>query len=174
LPSPVGHALAGLAVHLASARDRWEAWDVATASVIVGAALAPDLDLVLKLVDGENHHQGGTHSLFAACVAAAIVYVAARVRGMERSGRLAILAGLGWLTHLVLDYLGRDTHPPIGLPLLWPFAEGYFKCPRPVFLDIGRTLDVTTVVHDLVAVAWELIVLSPIPALIYRRRLRDS
>ena len=172
MPSPVGHALAGLAIHLAAARDRWAAWDVAAAGITVGAALAPDLDLVLKLVDGRNHHQGGSHSLIAAAAAAAAVWMVAASRRWDRPARLGALAGLGWLSHLLLDYLGKDTHPPIGLPLLWPFVEGYFKFPWPVFLDVGRTLDLTTLVHDVVAVAWELIVLSPIPALIYRRRLR--
>ena len=128
----------------------------------VGAAVAPDLDLLLRFVDGRNHHQGGSHSIPAALIAGALVALVARASGSRRALSLGAAAAAGWGSHLLLDYFGRDTHPPIGLPLLWPFAEGYFKCPWPLFMDIGRTLSWQTVRHDALAVAWESIVMLPI------------
>jgi membrane-bound metal-dependent hydrolase YbcI (DUF457 family) len=162
VPSPVGHALAGLTVHLLTARDRTETASVRHAAVAVAAAVAPDLDLLLRFVDGQNHHQGPSHSIGCALLAAGGVALVARTAGWPRALGLGLAAGAGWGSHLLLDYFGRDTNPPIGIPLLWPFSEGYFNSPLTLFLDIGRTLDWHTVRHDALAVTWETLFMLPI------------
>jgi membrane-bound metal-dependent hydrolase YbcI (DUF457 family) len=141
--------------------------------VAVGAATAPDLDLLLKLFDGRNHHQGPTHSLVAVLAAVLVAAVVASVSRAGRPRRWALLVGLAWASHLLLDFLARDTSPPIGIPVLWP-ARLYFHFPAPIFLDIGRTLDWATVRHDAVAMAWEVAILLPILALTYRWRSRRA
>jgi membrane-bound metal-dependent hydrolase YbcI (DUF457 family) len=158
----VGHGLAGLTVHLLTARDRTDVTSVPHAAVSVAAALAPDLDLFLRWVDGRNHHQGASHSVGAAVIAAASVALVARLANWPRAIGLGLAAGAGWGSHLLLDYFGRDTHPPIGIPLLWPFSGTYFKSPLTLFLDIGRTLDWHTVRHDALAVTWETVFILPI------------
>ena len=174
MPSPLGHALAGLTVHLLTARDRADVLRGARAFTIVAAALAPDLDLLLKYVDGQNHHQGASHSLGAALLAGLVVSLVGAWRRDERPVWMGLLAMMGWGSHVLLDYLGRDTHPPIGLLALWPVADGYYKFPWPVFLDIGRSFEWTAILHNSIAVAWELVILLPIPALLLRRRLRAA
>jgi membrane-bound metal-dependent hydrolase YbcI (DUF457 family) len=167
MPSPVGHAMAGLIVHLATARGPRERLDRARALVAVAAATAPDLDLLLQLADGRNHHQGASHSLLAAVVAGAVVAGACAWRRVPQPSRWGLLAASAWGSHLLLDYLGRDTSPPIGIPLLWPAAL-YFHCPWSVFLDVGRRLSWETVRHNAVALVREVAVLLPILALTYR------
>ena len=152
MPSPIGHALAGLTVHVLSARDNSERRSLRRALLMTVAATAADLDLLFRFVDGRNHHQAETHSIGAAL--------------------LAVVAGCAGLTHLLLDYLGLDTHPPIGIMALWPFQPGYFKAPWIIFLDIGRTLEWATVRHDALAVAWEMLVLGPLLLASWRRRGR--
>ena len=162
MPSPIAHGLVGLTVHVLASRDRSELRDRWRLGVTVGAALLPDLDLAFRLVDGRNHHNGELHSLgFAllAAVAAAVVFSLLRWR---RPLALALTVGLAWCSHLLLDFLNVDTNPPIGLLALWPFSHAYFKSPVPIFMDIGRTLDWTTVRHDAAAVAWECAVLVPL------------
>jgi inner membrane protein len=83
-----------------------------------------------------------------------------------------VAVGLGWLSHVVLDYLSRDTSPPIGLLALWPICASYFKTPWPVFLDVGRSLDLATALHDLKAALWEAVLLGPALVLAARRVLR--
>jgi membrane-bound metal-dependent hydrolase YbcI (DUF457 family) len=158
----VGHGLAGLTVHLLTARDRTDLTSVPHAAVSVVAALAPDLDLFLRWVDGRNHHQGASHSVGAAVIVAASVALVARLAKWPRAIGLGLAAGAGWGSHLLLDYFGRDTHPPIGIPLLWPLSGTYFKSPLTLFLDIGRTLDWHTVRHDALAVTWETVFILPI------------
>jgi membrane-bound metal-dependent hydrolase YbcI (DUF457 family) len=172
MPTPLGHAGAGLIVHVLAARDRAELASPARAALIVGAAVAPDLDLLLRWFDGRNHHQAESHSLGCALLAGlagALIAFGARWIG---PGRTALATSAAWMSHVVLDYFGKDTNPPIGLPALWPFGLTYYKFPHPVFMEIGRTLDVPTLLHDVVAAAWELAILSPLLFLAWRARAR--
>jgi len=162
MPSPVGHALGGLTAHFLIARGGDERASRPRVAVTVAASVAPDLDLLLRFVDGRNHHQGASHSVAAALVAAGAAALLARALGWARPMVFALAGGAGWASHLLLDYLSVDTSPPIGIPLLWPLAERYFKVPWPFFLDIGRTLDWHTVRHDALAVTWEVVLILPI------------
>ena len=128
----------------------------------VGAALAPDVDLLFRFADGRNHHNYETHSVGCAIAAGLLALAAAKLQGWTRPGRLAIAAGFGWLSHVLLDYLNRDTTPPIGIMALWPFDGGFYKFPHPLFLDIGRTLTWATAGHDALAAVWEVVVLTPL------------
>ena len=139
---------------------------------MVGAALAPDVDLLFRFVDGRNHHNGETHSLGFALLAGMAAAIAFPRLRFARPYALACATSLGWASHTLLDYVNRDTSPPIGLMALWPWTDAYYKFPWPLFMDIGRTLDGTTLRHNLVAVAWEALVLVPLvgAALLYRSR----
>jgi membrane-bound metal-dependent hydrolase YbcI (DUF457 family) len=170
VPSPVGHALFGLALHSLTARDPREAGSLARAGLIVGAALVPDLDLLFRFVDGRNHHQAESHSVGCAAIAFMLAWGWARVRGAPHAARWGVAAFVGWLSHVALDYFGRDTHPPIGLMALWPLSSGHFKFPWPPFMDIGRTLDWQTVRHNAIAVLWEIALLAPLAGACWRWR----
>lgn len=170
MPSPVAHTLVALSLHVLTARDEQEAASFKRAAVFVAAALAPDLDLLLRFVDGRNHHQAESHSVGCALIAGLLAWALARAWGVARAARWGAAAALAWTSHIALDYLGRDTHPPIGLMAWWPLSSGHFKFPWPLFMDIGRTLDLTTVRHNAVAVTWEVVVLAPLLLLSWRFR----
>ncbi len=172
MPSPLGHALAGLTVHVLSARDAAERKSLGRAALLAAAATAPDLDLMFRFVDGRNHHQAETHSVGAAALFALSVWAIQLLRHRPRPAALGLWAGVSWLTHLVLDYLGLDTHPPIGIMALWPLDSGYYKAPWTLFMDIGRTLEWATVRHDALAVAWEIVLLGPLLVASWRLRAR--
>ena len=172
MPSPVGHALAGLGVHILSCRKREDVVDAERMTLTVGAALAPDVDLLFRFVDGTNHHNHETHSLgfalLAALASALVLALLRRPRPIPRSAAV----GVAWASHVLLDYLNRDTHPPIGIMALWPASDRYFKFPWALFLDIGRTLEWQTLFHNLLAAAWEAIVLTPLLWLAWKWRRR--
>jgi len=153
-----------------TARDPEEAADLRRAAVFVGAAVAPDLDLLLRFVDGRNHHQAESHSIGCALIAGLLAWGLALVWRVARPVRWGAAAAIGWTSHIVLDYLGKDTHPPIGLMALWPLSSGHFKFPWPLFMDIGRTLDGNTMRHNVVAVGWEVVALTPLLVLAWRLR----
>jgi membrane-bound metal-dependent hydrolase YbcI (DUF457 family) len=170
VPSPVAHTLVALSLHALTARDAKEAASLPRAAVFVGTALAPDLDLLLRFVDGRNHHQAESHSIGCALIAALLAWGLALLWRRPEPARWAMAAGLGWLSHVGLDYFGRDTHPPIGLMALWPLSSGHFKFPWPLFMDIGRTLDWKTLRHNALAVTWEVVALAPLVVLSWRLR----
>ena len=172
MPSPVGHGLAALALSALAARDSDELLASRLAGVAVVCALAPDADLLFRFVDGRSHHQMQTHGIGCAALAGLFVWGWARWKRWPRPGRYGLLAAAAWLSHILLDYLGRDTAPPIGLMALWPLSSGFYKFPWPLFLDIGRTLTWATVGHNLLAVAWETLLLLPLTWLSVRHRVR--
>jgi len=174
MPSPVGHALAGLSVHLATARDERDWRSAGRLGLLVGAALAPDLDLLLNVATGRNYHQAQSHSIGFAALAGLVVWSLARLTGAASARRLGALVALAWLTHVALDYLSVDTSPPIGLMAAWPLAAGWYKCPWPVFLDIGRNLDWSTMRHNALAVALEATLLLPPTLWYWSRRPRGT
>jgi membrane-bound metal-dependent hydrolase YbcI (DUF457 family) len=169
MPSPLGHALAGLTVHVLTASDSREAASRPRAALIVGAALSPDLDLLGRFLDGQNHHQHELHSLGFALMAGILAMPIARAWGL-RAFPTGLAVFLGWSSHVLLDYLAVDTSPPIGLMALWPWSSGYYHFPHPLFLDIGRTLELGTVVHDVWAVLREILILTPVLVLAWRAR----
>jgi membrane-bound metal-dependent hydrolase YbcI (DUF457 family) len=172
VPSPIAHGLVGLTVHVLGARERDELFDPWRAGVTVGAALVPDVDLLFRFVDGRNHHGTELHSIGFALLAAVAGAALFRLLRWRKPLSVALAVGLAWASHVLLDYLNVDTHPPIGIMALWPFSDGYYKSPIPIFLDIGRTLDWTAVQHNSLAVAWECVVLIPLFLLAWRHRAR--
>jgi len=173
VPSPVGHALGGLIVHAAGAHRR-DLQDWPRIALVAVAACAPDLDLLLRYAFGGQPHRAQSHSLGLA-VAAGVLAVAFLALGRwPRPFGLGLLVGLGWASHVCLDLFGGDTHPPFGLMALWPWSSDYFKAPVVLFLDIGRTLELSTVWQNAVAAAWEVVLLLPILLAVTRLRRRKS
>jgi inner membrane protein len=139
------------------------------AAVLAFCAAAPDLDLILRVFDGANHHRGASHSL-AAAIIAGLCGEALRRRGAALPSGWAI--SWAWATHVLMDYLGVDTSPPFGEMALWPFSNGYFISPVSVFYDIPRSFSAAAIRHNAIAVAFELLVMVPIVALGWRIRSR--
>jgi membrane-bound metal-dependent hydrolase YbcI (DUF457 family) len=162
MPSPVGHAIAGLTVHALASRGRTDLRDLRLAAVLAAAACAPDLDLALRFVGGRIRHQAESHSIGVALLAGLAALLLARLLRWERPLRLGVAVSAAWASHVALDFLGRDTNPPIGVMALWPFSSSYFKSPWPIFLDIGRTLEWSTVWWNALAAAWEVVLLLPL------------
>jgi membrane-bound metal-dependent hydrolase YbcI (DUF457 family) len=173
VPSPLGHALAGLTAHALSADGPSELRSARRMMLVVGAALAPDVDLLFRFVDGRNHHNQETHSVGMALAAAILGAAFARILGWTRPARLGLAVGLGWASHVLLDYLNLDTNPPIGIQAFWPLTDGYYKFAWPIFLDIGRTLEWETVRKNALAAAWEAAVLAPLAWACWRARARS-
>lgn len=163
MPTPLGHALAGLAVGGVSGRGGMKASHLA---VLVFCATAPDLDLALRFVDGVSQHRGPSHS-FAAAALVGIAGAILRRLGLDLPSAWAMAAA--WGSHVVLDYLGLDTSPPTGEMALWPFSHEFFASPVPVFYDVWRSFSLAAIRHNMLAVLIELLILVPVALLCWRR-----
>jgi len=176
MPSPIGHALAGIAagwlVDPPGARDARGA--LRRAAVFALAATAPDLDLLV------GAHSGPTHGLGAAAIVGVLVWIWGRGRGRSggwggsRTAPVALAAA--YASHTLLDWLGSDTSAPIGIMALWPFSRDYYESRLHVFMAISRRYwlpDFWT--YNLRALARELVILVPlVAAVLLIRRWRPA
>jgi inner membrane protein len=135
VPSPLGHMMGGVAagwLFAGRSRRRWTprigaaSWSATWSFAVAGTA--PDLDLLAGV------HSMYTHSIGAVAIAAALVL--ALTRGRERAMAAGVAAAVA--SHVVLDWLGSDTSPPIGVMALWPFSREYFQSPFYVFAAVSR------------------------------------
>lgn len=156
VPSPVGHLLGGAIVGFALAPS------AVLLCAIAGAA--PDVDFLW------GRHNQETHSLFAAAVAGLVVYA------WKRNARLAVAVTLSWVSHVLFDWLGSDTTPPLGVMALWPVSSEYYFSNAFFFEAISRRYWLDNFIsHNLWAVTKEILILGPaLGAVLIWRRGRGS
>jgi membrane-bound metal-dependent hydrolase YbcI (DUF457 family) len=137
------------------------------AIVLAALGAAADLDLLI------HAHRTYTHSIGAVIT---IAVIAAAVTPASESRLLTGLAcGAAYASHLLLDWLGTDGSPPIGIMLWWPFSSTYHESPLHWFPSTERrfwlpqfwTLNLATVVR-------EVEILLPVAAAIYWLRRRKG
>ena len=90
--------------------------------------------------------------------------------------RVALLCGLSYGSHLLLDWLAADNYPPRGIQLLWPFSSRWFISDLDLFRQTARQEFLTAPIirQNVIAVAQEIGILLPLLALIYWARLRQQ
>lgn len=173
MPTPLGHALAGLTLGPLLAWRRpfiSPGWDLL---LFAGLSQLPDLDFLPGLLVGrlDAFHHGPSHSLGAACLAGCLAWLYGRQRG--DAWRWGLLAFVLVLAHALVDALGRDYRPPYGVPLAWPLDGRYLIAEWAFFLDVRRgPLGWDVMWHNLKAMGLELAVLGPPAALVLWLRTR--
>jgi membrane-bound metal-dependent hydrolase YbcI (DUF457 family) len=162
MPSPVGHTLAGLAAaFFTSSLARFPSLSPRVVAASVAVAVAPDLDLLVR-----GTHRTYTHSIGASVVVAAVSWLMLRRRSPNALAASAAITA-AHASHLLVDWLSKDTASPSGLTILWPFSSTYFISGVDLFGEISRRywlLD-EFVLGNLKAAAWELFLLVPIALL---------
>jgi len=173
VPTPVGHALGGLAAYLAAPPGKRAHKDWTLLCATLFAALLPDLDLAIGPFAGRSYHHYFTHSLGFTVLFADIVYWAMRGMGRASPGRDALVMGSAYFSHILLDMLTKDTTVPFGVQLFWPFADAFVISPVSVFSDVWRgSLTVTFGLHNWLAMGREILVLMPAVGLLWWLRRR--
>jgi inner membrane protein len=131
--------------------------------------MAADLDLLV------GAHSGPTHGLGAAMIAGIGLWTVGWGVGRTISWREACAAAVAYASHTLLDWLGTDSSPPIGIMALWPFSRDYFESSWHVFRAISRRYWLPEFwTFNLSALGRELVILVPIAlvVLLTRRRPR--
>jgi membrane-bound metal-dependent hydrolase YbcI (DUF457 family) len=180
MPSPIGHALAGIAVAwtadlLPGGRTSrcpvvsdtiWRRAGGGLTLVCAGLAAAPDLDLAF------TQHRGVTHSLFAAAVVGLVAAVAAAY-ARRPVVRIALMCAAAYGSHLLLDWLGVDRYPPRGIQLLWPMQEWYISG-LDLFRQTARERIFThgPMLTNIRAVSQEIAMLGPILVALWSVRVK--
>ena len=172
MPSPIGHVIAGAAAGWLVAgsprapRVAGTLWREAALFGALGAL--PDVDLIV------GAHSGPTHSIGAAALVGMTAFVVARHLGARHAGRLALACAAAYVSHVLLDWLGSDSSPPIGVMALWPFSRAYYESDLHIFMAISRRYyqGWRFVTQNVLAVCLELLILAPVLALVWRFRGR--
>lgn len=141
MPSPIGHTLASwVLASIAERKIRPRDGAVFWLAALMAGNL-PDLDLLPAVVLGFNavstSHQGITHSIGFAAAAGAAFGFFFRKRGIPLSLGWPLFSALVF-AHVLLDSLGDDTFPPIGVMLLWPFSSERFLSPVSLFPGVKK------------------------------------
>jgi membrane-bound metal-dependent hydrolase YbcI (DUF457 family) len=181
MPSPIGHALAGVAVawavdllpgdrtwRTASDRDPWyQRAGGGLTLLCAGLAAAPDLDLAFA------EHRTMTHSL-SAVVIVGLVAVAVAARGRRSVVRVALMCMAAYGSHLLLDWLGTDNYPPRGIQLLWPFSRDWYISDLDVFRQTARLRIFTRgpILTNVRALVQELAILGPVVVALWLVRVK--
>jgi inner membrane protein len=168
MPSPIGHALAGLAAGWAVGPRRAEVWQPA---LFAAAGMAADVDLLF------GAHSGPTHGLGAAVIVGIVTIAAASALGwrVHLALHLGVAVMAAYATHTLLDWLGSDSSPPIGIMALWPFSRDYYESSVHLFGAISRRYWLPHFwSHNLRALAWEIAILVPIAAVAWVSRGRTA
>jgi len=186
MPTPIGHALAGVAAAWAAdlvpgdrawrTASRFASWyERAGNGLTLGCAclaVAPDIDLVLLPFNSEGHRTV-THSvgavLFVGLFAAAMA-----VRARRPVARVALMCAVAYATHLLIDWLGADNFPPRGLQLLWPFSHAWYISDWDAFRQTARRQITSGAIIrlNLLAIAQEIAILLPIVVALWSVRVK--
>jgi membrane-bound metal-dependent hydrolase YbcI (DUF457 family) len=187
MPSPVGHALAGVAAAWLSGgrlsrgahgtlfrpfsrRTPTPSFDVTRPAMEIAlfgaAAIAPDLDLLF------GAHSAYTHSIGVVLIVFALTIAVAGVP----QWRIALGVAAAWASHILLDWFGTDTSPPIGVMALWPFDSGYYQSSLSIFDAVSRRywLPDQFIYGNLRAAIKEIVILAPIFGGTYLLRRRSG
>jgi inner membrane protein len=178
MPTPIGHVLGGVAAgwlvagrstaaaREGQARSSWWAHAREPHAALFGAmGAAPDIDLLF-----------GTHSTYTHSVCAvAGTAVAALLWTRGRHPRLAVACAAAVASHVLLDWLGSDTTPPLGVMALWPFTREFYQSPFFLFMAISRRWWLPGFyTQNGIAALRELVILAPAVALIGAVRARPG
>jgi membrane-bound metal-dependent hydrolase YbcI (DUF457 family) len=122
-------------------------------------------------------HHYFSHSIPCAFLVAFLFFLLFLFFRVPQPSKTAVLPGLAYGTHLLLDYFTEDGSRPFGIPLLWPFSHHHFLSPLQIFHSTHRGSW-----HDLFgpqnvkAVLLEVAILTPFLLLFLcrARRLKNS
>lgn len=138
---------------VAGVRRRWHAAP-ADVRLFAWLGMAADLDFFV------GRHSRETHSV------GAMVLVGIGLAIVTRRPRLVTSGALAYASHILLDWLGSDTTPPLGVMALWPLTADFYQSSWFLFDAISRRVWLwSTWVHNAEAVAREILILGPVVVL---------
>ena len=173
MPSPVGHTLAGVSLHLFTRRAAEP--QLLRAFGLITVANLPDVDFIAGYLVGQPSvfHWGPTHSFAAAILFAAATGLIA-TRWQHKFKHVFWLVLAAYLSHIVLDVLtGRAEVSSVGLQLFWPFSSAHYLANVPVFLMAPHSINYAGPLRTLFSremlpiIGRELVILLPLATVIW-------
>jgi len=130
MATPIGHLLAGAAIGTLMSQG-----SSLRRAIFVGglAAVAADFDFIPGILIGDPgyFHHAQSHSVTFAVLAGVLAALIAR----KSRFHWASLVGLGYASHLILDFLTFDDSVPYGIPIFWPLSNDRLNSSVTLFLN---------------------------------------
>ena len=175
MPTPIGHALAGLAIGWsAESLQKLPTASRGRPSLVMicgGLAILPDADLIYLPI-----HRTLTHSVIAAVIAGLVCgYMLRRVPRVS-CWQIAGICALAYGSHIGLDWLGGDTKLPAGVQLLSPVTDQWFISSWNVFLPthLGGFFTPPVILANVTAMVREVLILGPFALVAWTVRCRTQ
>lgn len=142
MPSPVGHALAGIAAGYLLGGGAVDTPTTRSSPCLIGwkhpfhkrfvvfglLGILPDIDFLF-----------GVHSTYTHSVGAIVVVgLVSGLGGRHLGSRRYLAAGAAYGSHVLLDWLGSDTVAPLGVMALWPLSSDFYLSDRHWFMAVCR------------------------------------
>ena len=106
-------------------------WLVMSAALVMNWLFgSPRIPGILIGNPGRFHH-AQSHSVTFAVLAGVLAALIAK----KSRFHWALLVGLGYASHIILDFLTFDDSVPQGIPIFWPFVSDVFASPVTLFLN---------------------------------------
>ena len=187
MPSPIGHALAGVAIAIAGDRRAagfglWRFLTLPLTLWSVAIATLPDADLLIP-----GFHRRATHSIGATMLVTIIAIAVTRwvtgsrqssvtsrqssvgsrqslVGSRQSAAVIVLVCAAAHASHLLLDWLGADWFAPPGIQALWPFTSDWYISGWDVFARVERRSPFSppTLISNLRAVGQEVAMVGPL------------
>jgi membrane-bound metal-dependent hydrolase YbcI (DUF457 family) len=184
MPTPIGHALAGVltswvvdlirpsrpadSIPAGRTGSMRAGWRLALTCAVLAAL--PDIDLLFK------GHRTITHSIGAVMIVGAAAAVLA-ARAGRPVGRITLMCASAYASHAFLDWLAVDWTMPRGVQALWPFDRHWYISGWDLFGPTERrhVFTAAAIRRNASAVARELVMLAPLLVIAWSvRRRRQS
>ena len=170
MPSPVGHALGGLACGWMVRGSGFGRTETGRREALAFGALGvlADIDLLFGI------HSGPTHGIGAAVLIGSLASFGLHAPEARNRLVLALACIAAYASHTLLDWVGTDTSAPIGIMALWPFTTAYYESNLHIFEAVSRRFSQPDLFwsQNLRALIRELLILLPLAAAIAMLRRR--
>jgi membrane-bound metal-dependent hydrolase YbcI (DUF457 family) len=181
MPSPIAHALAGVAAawtaDLIPGDRAWRtsapsaswyqrAGDGLTATC-AALGMAADLDLV------RGGHREFTHSI-GAVFFVALFAAAMAVKSRRPIARVTAMCAAAYATHILLDWLAEDPYFPMGIRALWPLSDRFYISGLDLFRQTARRFitSESSMRLNALAIAQEIAILGPLVVALWLVRVK--
>jgi membrane-bound metal-dependent hydrolase YbcI (DUF457 family) len=181
MPSPIAHALAGVAVAWTAdlvPGDR--AWRTASpdaswyqragnglTGICAALGMAADLDLL------RGGHRTFTHSI-GAVFFVTLFAAAMAVKSRRPIARVTAMCAAAYATHILLDWLAEDPYFPYGIRALWPLSDRFYISGLHVFRQTARTFitSESAMLQNTRAIIQEIAILGPLVVALWLVRVK--
>ncbi len=171
--TPVGHSLLGAAVGFT--RDTRFYKKAGFWIFVLFFANLPDMDYLFGIFSGNPnlYHRYWMHSLGFVLLCGILVLILSRLFMKRWEVKWSLFSVFLMLSHLLIDYLGKDSSIPSGIQLFWPVSSQFVIAPVTIFREVSKSsssdgfIQSLFCMYNLWTIIQEFVILGPLVGLAF-------